>query len=300
MSKHKKSRSFADELTELPKTRTKSASSGGTCRNPVPRSHHKRKPSRSHKKKPAEPPPPPPPPPRSARRPEVGSSVTWSFLLDACNRGDATYASRVISRGATPDVLSQEALRRTPLYAACKLRRVGLATVLIGSGADLNHRDAKQKTPLHAAATGGSTELVEKLLDAGVDPDPTDVHSESPLHIAAERGWSTSCEMLIDAGALIERVSSDGWTPLGLASLRGHAAAVSVLLERGADWGTVITQDVTDTTPLVQALFADRVRRAMVAFARGTHSAGGCRSPVHLLTGLHPVLARICALVAKY
>jgi ankyrin repeat protein len=84
--------------------------------------------------------------------------------------------------------------------------------------------------PLHSALAGRSVGVVSMLLAAGVDIDVTQQRGFTPLMAAAMIGDVELTDLLLACGADSRRVSDDGRTAADVAQAAGHDMLVERLL----------------------------------------------------------------------
>ena len=222
---------------------------------------------------------------RLARHPslvtEQGGPREWPSLLYVCHtglgfgtpgraEGLVAVARRLLELGADPNTqfpwLHHGVHRRVLWGAACTVRLLPLAEVLLKAGADPN-----DGVTLPIAASGGDTAALDLLhaygadpnqawstdgtpalyailnwsdtsagihwlLDHGADPDPVIAASgETPLHVVARRGTPDVAEHLARLGANVTRPRNDGRTPYAVAELSGNTAVAEWLAGHGGE-----------------------------------------------------------------
>ena len=137
--------------------------------------------------------------------------------------------------------------RRTPdnnmftclIYAAYN-GKIGICSLWIKHGADINITNLQKVSVMHIAAQGDlPVSLVYFLETKGVDIDIIDRQSRTPLHYAANFGSETAACYLVAYGAYIDAKDCDGNTPLHL-SISNYERYASLdcikkLLLNGAD-----------------------------------------------------------------
>ncbi len=121
-----------------------------------------------------------------------------TMLMGAANQGEVEMVSKLLDKGADPN-LASPITGETPLHAAAAKGfakgTLSCLKLLLKAGADPNikaksgiatptyYRDINVvgETPLHLAAAYGSKEMIEVLLSHGADPALKDDRDESPL-----------------------------------------------------------------------------------------------------------------------
>jgi ankyrin repeat protein len=87
-------------------------------------------------------------------------------------RGDTTYVSYLLARGADPNIKDGEG--NTPLLVAVNNGAGGVIDLLVKGGANVNLGNGSGETPLIRAVQRRDLSLVRILLAAGADPDQSD------------------------------------------------------------------------------------------------------------------------------
>ena len=84
----------------------------------------------------------------------------------------------------------------TALHFATYSGNVGIATLLIKNGLNVNAKDLHGQTPLHIACSRfGSFDIIKMFLDKAIqnqitiDFNATDVYERTPLNVAEEKGF---------------------------------------------------------------------------------------------------------------
>jgi ankyrin repeat protein len=78
---------------------------------------------------------------------------------------------------------------------------LGIATLLLAHGADINAQEEWGMTPLHIAASWGHQNMVELLLESGADLNAGDKSGYTPLTYSQARGQGQLADFLITKGA---------------------------------------------------------------------------------------------------
>ena len=126
------------------------------------------------------------------------------FLLHACtSEGMDDAVDVLLEMGADPSVqtpmlVAETITNLTPLHIAALEGHVGIATELLGYGADPNVlADGTNQTPLHCAASSGQAEMIELLLGYGADKTIRDLQYDStPAEWAEFNGHMQLAEIL--------------------------------------------------------------------------------------------------------
>jgi ankyrin repeat protein len=106
----------------------------------------------------------------------------------------------LLARHADPNVpVSRQG--ETALQYAVRSSNVGLASILISGGAQLDTKGPGGRTALHIAVAGDRLDALHLLLEKSADPNVRDAESGSPLDDAVWRGSLDSTAILLAHGA---------------------------------------------------------------------------------------------------
>ena len=126
-----------------------------------------------------------------------------------------------------------------PLFRACLLGQLEMATMLVEVSADVELRmtDERGCTALLIAAEEGHDQIVRMLLErGGADPNVgTADDGATPLLFATETGHLDAVKVLVEVGRADVDLArtSDGSTPLIMAAQKGHLEIVRCLVQTG-------------------------------------------------------------------
>jgi len=205
-------------------------------------------------------------------------------LMWAVAERHAETARVLIERGADLNARSNSGF--TALLFAAQEGDAAVARTLLAAGADVNLGAENGTNPLLMASANGQEPIVALLLDKGANPNAADHDGYTALHYAANaRNGLESVKNLLAHGAdpnarLIKDLSKGdlnatpvGATPFFLAAANRNVAVMRLLASNGADPLLPTTetlflnaqngfrlQVVANTTPLIAAAGADRVR----------------------------------------
>jgi ankyrin repeat protein len=174
-----------------------------------------------------------------------------------------------------------------PLVLAAWRGRLGVVTLLIERGANINATGAWGCTALHTAAEQGNEEVVALLLDKGAQANSRDQRGRTPLMPACCWGHLGLVKMLVQHighPGLDEKELLDGWTALHYAARDGRVEVVRCLLLAGAD--PTITDD-EGRTPRALAKGNDQIQRRRRTRARcvAVFQVSPLKFPARLMNG---------------
>ena len=110
--------------------------------------------------------------------------------------GRESTARVLLERGADPDSVSRNPMSLRPLHSASVGPSMGIVTLLVARGADVNARQHGGWTPLHAAAFNGDLAMAEYLVAHGADKAQKSDDNKTALDIADEKGHQAVAEWL--------------------------------------------------------------------------------------------------------
>ena len=167
-------------------------------------------------------------------KPEGFLMVANVTIENAARLGLVGITSLLLNRGENIEKIGF--LNQTPLQWAAWDGHTETVRLLLDRGARIEgDRNGRRWTPLHYAAEKGHTETVRLLLDRGANIDAEDNKGRTPWHVALRHGYTEIVRLMLEKGALLEaRTNGGGWTPLQVAVKRGYTEIVRLLLEKGA------------------------------------------------------------------
>lgn len=140
----------------------------------------------------------------------------------AASGGFLPTISALMARKAPCNAPNQ--LGNTPLHVACSTNQTLAARELIISGADIKALNKRGSTTLLFAIYGlpeDSVGLVSMLIEGGVDVNATDSNGSTALHAAASKGYLKVAEKLLDSGANVTLKDVAGKDAQHYARVRG-------------------------------------------------------------------------------
>ena len=144
-----------------------------------------------------------------------------------------TNAVQELIRNKPELVRLQDAAGQTPLHWAAEFGEVGMARLLLESGASLEASSHQGQMLLDVAAARGRTDMASLLVKSGASVTrPRGI--KTPLHCAAEQGNMALLEVFFDAEANLDAEDEQHQTPLDLAARYNQEPVVKWLLARHA------------------------------------------------------------------
>jgi ankyrin repeat protein len=178
-------------------------------------------------------------------------------LLQASKDQSPAIVREVLERNVHMNVDIRDEEGRTPLSHAAREENIGIATMLLDRGADVNSVDDIQWTPLMVAAEVGLEAVGSLLLQRGANPNTCGEDGVTPLLLAARAGCVGLVAKLLDFGADLDaQDESENLTAISIAAENSDLEMVELFLDRG------IMPDMDDRT-LLNAL-QDRDRSETV------------------------------------
>lgn len=107
-----------------------------------------------------------------------------AVLNDLVSRNDMIGVSKVLERGANPNISNADGL--TPLHKCCIDNALEMAEIILEHGVDLNARDIEGWTALHAAAATGNIQMINLLIEEGASLVAINNDDKMPLDVAAD------------------------------------------------------------------------------------------------------------------
>ena len=134
---------------------------------------------------------------------------------------------------------SQNPRKGTPLRNAVKLGQLGIVSLLLEYGANVNIEDSRKATPLHKAATWGSESLVKLLLEYGANVNTEDNERLTPLHKITSVGYDNTTKLVLELDEEIRQLDPwsevPGGVPIRYCIKSGKKGTVRALLKWGAN-----------------------------------------------------------------
>ncbi len=121
-------------------------------------------------------------------------------LFDACMRGDAARAQKMLALGANPGASLDESSEYSCLHLAVMEGHHACVHALVVARADPNAASDLFLSPLTIACVKDHVECVATLLAGGADPSFRPSHiAGSPLEIAQRHGHTRCAALIADA-----------------------------------------------------------------------------------------------------
>jgi ankyrin repeat protein len=91
------------------------------------------------------------------------------------------------------------------LWDAMYMRKLGLFTLLVESGADVNATGEEGRTLLQEASDRDDILFVQRLLRLGADVNRTNNAGDTALSLALSRGNKETAQLLLNKGAVVRQ-----------------------------------------------------------------------------------------------
>lgn len=183
-------------------------------------------------------------------------------LIRAAQAGQLGVATLLVQRGANINV--QEQWGETALFCAAIIGHEEMAAFLLSEGAQANIGNDMGLTPLLIAAKAGHMGLVRRLVQHMAGQGLDDTHDGwSALYHAAKGGHAEMLTLLVSQGAQADKEDGWGGTPFLAAARWGHLNIMQMLLQHMGGQG-LNHRDLSDYTALRWA--ARGGHEEMVAF----------------------------------
>jgi ankyrin repeat protein len=157
-------------------------------------------------------------------------------IFEAAEEGDEEEVIRLLD--ADPLLLEGEYNNGDrPLAVAALCGQLGVVTLLIARGANIDATGFRGRTALHQAGRGGNEEVVDLLLDKGAHANGRDDDGFTPLMLACDNDHLGVVKMLVQhmGGQGLDEGNVRGWTALHYAANWRQEEMVRFLLLAGAD-----------------------------------------------------------------
>ena len=144
-------------------------------------------------------------------------------MLDAASKGHPDVVTYLIAKGA--DVKKRTRLSNATAFiensdGSNGKDYIGIASILLANGADVNAQTSSGKTALHNAVRYGFEDQVTFLIENGADVNIADNYGETVMFKAAA-GYRKLIPMLLENGAEIDIQDQQGNSPL-MKAIRRH------------------------------------------------------------------------------
>ena len=165
--------------------------------------------------------------------------VKFATLHEATEAGDCTAVQQFLHDGIDPN--AQDEHDATALHIAAAAGHLGIAKLLIESGANVDFLINEGGTPLMAASARLKPEMIAFLISRGAQTNKKGHDGRYPLACPFHPGVVLVNEqlecirVLVAHGARVNERTDTGGTPLMKAAWFGNREAVNELLKLGAD-----------------------------------------------------------------
>ena len=119
---------------------------------------------------------------------------------------------------------------RTPFYEAVESGDLGVVSLMLDAGANVNDRDNEGIPAIVAAAALGHGGVVKELIKLNADVNILGPQDFTCLHEAVIEDRIDIVHLLLDNSANIDAQNQDGWTALGLAIAFKAKATAKLLI----------------------------------------------------------------------
>lgn len=159
------------------------------------------------------------------------STVGWTPLLIACNRGHMELVQTLLANHARVDVFDVEG--RSALHLAAEHGFQHVCDALLTNKAFINSKSRVGRTALHLAAMNGYANLAKFLIrDHNAVIDILTLRKQTPLHLAAGNGQLQVCKLLLELGANIDATDDLGQKPIHVAAQNNFSEVAKLFLEQ--------------------------------------------------------------------
>jgi uncharacterized protein len=110
--------------------------------------------------------------------------------------GHRNVVELVLTRGANPNLASNNSQQVAPLNSAAAGQHLDIARVLIAQGADVNARQTGGFVPLHSAAQNGQIEMIRLLIEHAADLNAKSETGMTPFDYAIQANHNEAANLL--------------------------------------------------------------------------------------------------------
>lgn len=195
------------------------------------------------------------------------SSVGWTPLLIACNRGHMELVTTLLGNHARVDVFDNEG--RSALHLAAEHGFLQVCDALLTNKAFINSKSRVGRTALHLAAMNGYTHLVKFLVrDHNAVVDILTLRKQTPLHLAADNGQMQVCKLLLELGANIDASDDLGQKPIHVAAQNNFSEVTKLFLEQHPNLVMATSKDGNTCAHIAAMQGSVRVIEELMKFDR--------------------------------
>jgi len=158
---------------------------------------------------------------------------------------DYAGVARALEEGASPNSYNLSGF--APLHSAARGGSGRIAELLLDNGADINivATNSGQDTPLHIATINGNIGIVTLLVARGANLDLQNAAGNTALHESARFGNSAIVRALVLAGANRDIVNNNGETAAGLGIGDSVLATQAILARLNFRWYSTVGSNVS-------------------------------------------------------
>lgn len=195
------------------------------------------------------------------------SSVGWTPLLIACNRGHMELVNNLLANHARVDVFDNEG--RSALHLASEHGYLQVCDALLTNKAFINSKSRVGRTALHLAAMNGYSHLVKFLIrDHNAVIDILTLRKQTPLHLAAASGQIDVCKLLLELGANIDATDDQGQKPIHVAAQNNFSEVAKLFLQQHPNLVMATSKDGNTCAHIAAMQGSVRVIEELMKFDR--------------------------------
>ena len=172
---------------------------------------------------------------------DVPNHNGWSAVHIACNN-NYTALVKLLAGSACKLNTTEPETGMTPLVIAAKQGYVGIVTMLLDIGVELDYQDDKGVTALQSACGQGRYDILSLLLEQGASCTKRTMAGDTALTLAIKANFQDVVSRLLRHPGLdpenINQFAPTGpgavmWSPMQVAAREGHMSVCEVLWKQG-------------------------------------------------------------------